>query len=129
MSILMEWYHYLLIGIAVLFVFLIVISYFQAKGSSIKISEEEFKKNMRKGQLIDVRSKQEFESGHINGARNIPVSLIAREYRKVRPDQPVYLYCATGKRCSRAAVYLRAKGYTEIYQLDQGLKAWTGPLK
>lgn len=125
----MQWITYPLIGLAIFFIIIIIVSYFQVKKASIKLGSEEFKQVMRKGQLIDVRTKKEFNLGHINGARNINSQLISREYHKLRKDQPIYLYCATGKRSSRVAVLLRSKGFTEVFELKLGLKAWNGPLK
>ncbi len=125
----MQWLTYTLIGLALFFLIIMVISYYQVKKASIKLETEAFKQIMRKGQLIDVRTKKEFDSGHINGARNINSKLISREYHKLRKDQPIFLYCATGKRSSRVAILLRSKGYNEVYELKFGLKAWDGPLK
>ena len=125
----MEWYHYVLIGLAAVIVAIIVFSYIQGKKASVRLTSDEFKNGMRKGQLIDVRTKKEFDSGHINGARNMSVGMITREYSKLRKDQPIYLYCANGKRCRRAAAFLQTKGYKGLYQLENGLKSWTGPLK
>lgn len=125
----MDTIYWILIGIALFVVFLIILTYFQTKKASIKLNEEEFKKVMRKGQLVDVRSKQEFDAGHINGARNVTIQNIMRNLHHLRKDQPIYLYCNTGRRSSRAAVFLRAKGYQDIYELENGLKNWNGPLK
>jgi rhodanese-related sulfurtransferase len=125
----MEWYHYVLIALAAFIITMFILSYRQTKKSSVKINIEEFKANMRKGQLIDCRSKQEFETGHINGARNISVAQITREYQKLRKDQPIYLYCESGKRSGRAAVYLRSRGFNDVYELQGGLKSWDGPLR
>lgn len=125
----MNWISYTLIGLAAFVSGVFIFSYFQTKKASIKLETEEFKQNMRKGQLVDVRSKQEFKSGHINGARNISVQMITREYQKLRKDLPIYLYCASGKRSSRAAVYLRSKGFVEVFELKNGLKNWNGSLK
>jgi rhodanese-related sulfurtransferase len=125
----MEWYHYVIIGVVALFIIFFVISFVQAKKASSILNAEEFKNNMRKGQLIDVRTKDEYNTGHINGARSMYMGTISREYRKLRHDQPVYIYCSNGKRSQRAAVYLLTKGYNQIYTLDKGLKSWTDPLK
>ncbi len=125
----MQWYHYALIFLTSFLIFVFIFSIIQAKKASIKLTPEQFKEHMRKGQLIDVRSKQEFDAGHINGARNINIQTIMRNYHSLRKDQPIYLYCSTGKRSSRAALFLRSKGYHEIYELDKGLRNWNGPLK
>lgn len=123
------WFYYVLGGIAIFFLIVTIITYLQSKNASIRLDAEEFKKNMRKTQLIDVRTKREFATGHINGARNISVQMINREYQKLRKDQPIYLYCQSGKRSNRAAVILKSKGFNELYQLKNGLQSWNGPLK
>ena len=48
--------------------------YFQRKNAATTLTAEDFKKDLRKAQLIDVREKTEFDAGHILGARNIAYS-------------------------------------------------------
>ena len=72
--------------------------------------------------VIDVRTGQEFASGYIDGAVNIPVDNISSvEYDK---DSVIILYCASGMRSSNAAETLVDLGYTNIYNLDGGLINW-----
>ena len=101
----------------------------ESKKAVVNLSEKEFVENMRKGQLVDLRKKEEFDQGHINGARNIPFVMLTRNPGKLRRDLPIYLYCEKGKICKRAALVLYGKGYENIYQLEGGLTNWTGPLK
>lgn len=101
----------------------------ESKKAVTLLSEKEFVENMRKGQLVDLRKKEEFDAGHINGARNIPFVNLTRNPGKLRCDLPIYLYCEKGKVCKRAALVLYGKGYENIYQLQGGLTNWTGPLK
>ena len=100
----------------------------ESKKAVVNLSEKEFVENMRKGQLVDLRKKEEFDQGHINGARNIPFVMLTRNPGKLRRDLPIYLYCEKGKVCKRAALVLYGKGYENIYQLEGGLTNWTGPL-
>ncbi|MGG3683435.1 rhodanese-like domain-containing protein [Aeribacillus composti] len=93
------------------------------------LTEEEFKAGYRKAQLIDVREPNEFEGGHILGARNIPLSQLRQRYKEIRPDKPVYLYCQSSARSGRAAQMLKKKGYQELYYLKGGFKKWTGKIK
>ncbi|MEH7458560.1 MULTISPECIES: rhodanese-like domain-containing protein [unclassified Bacillus (in: firmicutes)] len=93
------------------------------------LSEEEFRAGYRKAQLIDIREADEFNAGHILGARNIPLSQIRLRYKELRKDQPVYLYCQNGFRTGRAAQYLKKQGYKDFYQLQGGFKSWTGKVK
>lgn len=101
----------------------------ESKKSVTTLTEVEFTEQMRKGQLVDLRKKEEFDAGHINGARNIPFAILTRNPGKLRKDLPVFLYCEKGKVSKRAALVLYGKGYEQIYQLEGGLTTWTGPLK
>lgn len=93
------------------------------------VSEEEFRTGYRKAQLIDVREPNEFEAGHILGARNIPLSQMRMRMKEIRPDLPVYLYCQSGMRSGRAAQFLYRKGYKDLTQLKGGFKGWSGKVK
>ncbi|OZI11947.1 rhodanese-like domain-containing protein [Bacillaceae bacterium SAOS 7] len=104
--------------------------YFSQKKAVTPLSQEEFIKGYRKAQLIDVREPNEFEAGHILGARNIPMSqLKTRMENEIRSDKPVYLYCQSGMRSGRAAMTLHKKGYKNISHLEGGFKKWTGKVK
>ena len=71
-----------------------------------EISYEYLNKLMkeRKAFLIDVRSSQEYEEGHINGAINLPVYNIEKQITKVIPNKNdvVILYCLTGNRSKKS---------------------------
>jgi rhodanese-related sulfurtransferase len=74
--------------------------------------------------LLDVRTPEEFNSGHISGAANISVQTLASRLDEVPKDQPVVIYCRSGNRSAQAASILRDAGYTEIYDLG-GVIDWT----
>lgn len=103
--------------------------YFSQKKAVQSLSQEEFIKGYRKAQLIDVREPNEFEAGHILGARNIPLTQMKTRMKEIRPDKPVYLYCQSGLRSGRAAQTLYKKGYRDLYHLQGGFKGWTGKVK
>ncbi len=104
-------------------------NHFHQKKIVTRLTQEEFIKGYRKAQLIDVREPNEFESGHILGARNIPLSQLKMRLKELRPDKPVYLYCQGTARSGRAAQILYRKGYKQLYQLEGGFKKWTGKIK
>ncbi|MDR6998718.1 rhodanese-like domain-containing protein [Neobacillus niacini] len=106
-----------------------VFTYFYQKKIVNTVSEEDFRAGYRKAQLIDVREPNEFDAGHILGARNIPMSQIRMRMKEIRPDMPVYLYCQSGMRSGRAAQFLYRKGYKDLTQLQGGFKKWTGKVK
>lgn len=93
------------------------------------LTEEQFREGYRKAQLIDVREPNEFENGHILGARNIPLSQMKMRMKELRPDKPVYLYCQSGMRSGRAAQFLHRKGYKDLSHLQGGFKKWSGKIK
>lgn len=93
------------------------------------LTQEEFIEGYRKAQLIDVREQNEFENGHILGARNIPMSQMHVRKKEVRTDKPVYLYCQSGMRSARAATTLKKMGCTDISHLQGGFKKWSGKVK
>lgn len=72
--------------------------------------------------LIDVRTEDEYNQDHIEGAINVPLQVI--ETFTSNLDDTIILYCATGIRSAEAAKILTEKGYTKIYSLDGGLINW-----
>jgi rhodanese-related sulfurtransferase len=118
----------ILVILAVLVVFVLINS-FRIKKAVTTLTQEQFIEGYRKAQLIDLREPKEFEAGHILGARNIPSTQFRQRQKEIRADLPVYLYCQNSGRSSRAALTLKKKGYTQIYQLQGGFKTWTGKIK
>ncbi len=106
-----------------------LITFLNQKRMVNTLNEEEFKAGYRKAQLIDVREPNEFEGGHILGARNIPMSQLKMRMKEIRNDQPVYLYCQSGLRSGRAAQMLHRKGHRDLHHLQGGFKKWTGKIK
>ena len=62
--------------------------------------------------LVDVRTKREWQQGHIEGAVHLPVGGITAESAGVLPkNKSLVVYCAVGVRANRAAEKLRALGF------------------
>lgn len=72
--------------------------------------------------LLDVRSKQEFEEGHLEGSINIPLYEIDKQLNKI-PDKQctIIIYCASGHRSKQAKEKLENLGYENVYHLKNGL--------
>ena len=64
----------------------------------------------------------DYDYGHINGSRNIPMTMFRQRFQGLRKDQPVYLCDANGIASYRAARILKKNGYTDIYMLKGGYK-------
>ncbi len=73
--------------------------------------------------LVDVRTPEEYAAGHIEGAVNAPVDTVETSDLGAK-DQPIVLYCGSGKRSARAAATLRAKGFARLYDLG-AMSAWS----
>jgi|tagenome__1003787_1003787.scaffolds.fasta_scaffold20967519_3 rhodanese-related sulfurtransferase len=73
--------------------------------------------------LIDVRSPDEHDAGHIPGDRPIPFDQLKDEAASLPQDEPVVLYCRSGDRSGAAAQALRASGY-DAYSVEGGLLEW-----
>lgn len=70
--------------------------------------------------LMDVRSKEEYDAGHIEGAVLLPVDSINKESvseKIISPKQPIIVYCRSGVRSSQAYKVLVDLGYTAVYDL------------
>ncbi|MBS7217939.1 MAG: rhodanese-like domain-containing protein [Oscillospiraceae bacterium] len=79
--------------------------------------------------LLDVRSRQEFQEGHIPGSQNVPLSSI-EEADTLAEDKetPLFVYCYSGARSGQATQMLRRMGYTNVKNIG-GIAAWTGEVE
>jgi phage shock protein E len=73
--------------------------------------------------LLDVRTLGEFDSGHIDGAVNIPVQELQNRLSELDKVQPVVVYCASGKRSSAAMTMMKDGGFAQVYDLG-GKSNW-----
>ncbi|AUC77847.1 rhodanese-like domain-containing protein [Olleya sp. HaHaR_3_96] len=94
--------------------------------SAIKVLDStEFKTQIENKtvQLIDVRTADEFKSGHIQNAKNIDFfsGEFNQEFNKLNKDLAVYVYCRSGSRSKQSSHKLVAMGFTEIYDLKGGI--------
>lgn len=76
--------------------------------------------------LVDVREESEFAAGHVKGAEHIGKGVMERDVEKLHPDtaQPLYLYCGGGFRSALAADNLQKMGYTNVYSVAGGWRAF-----
>lgn len=65
--------------------------------------------------ILDVRTKGEYNGGHIKGSINIPLNTLADNLKKIKKDKPVITCCASGMRSASAKGILKANGFNEVY--------------
>lgn len=76
-------------------------------------------------QLVDVRSFEEFQERHIEGAQSIVFDADFEDnISKLDKFKPVAVYCRTGRRSKECSQVLIEQGFTKIYELEGGLEKW-----
>lgn len=121
----------LLIGGALLAVLVVLTVFVLSRPSSLptgKISpadyQQQFASTGASHLLIDVRTPEEFATGHLAGAVNISLQTLPDRLNEIPHDKPVVLYCRSGNRSNEAFGILNKAGYTNIYDLG-GIISWT----
>jgi rhodanese-related sulfurtransferase len=82
---------------------------------------------MNQGALVvDLRSKQAFDAGHIGEARNVPVAELESQAESLKKwrDKNVITYCDSGTSGASGARTLMKLGFTKVFNLHGGLNAW-----
>jgi len=76
--------------------------------------------------FVDVREDYEFAKDHAKGARHIGKGVIERDIETIIPDKAatIILYCGGGYRSVLAADALQQMGYTDVWSMEGGIKAW-----
>jgi rhodanese-related sulfurtransferase len=91
------------------------------------LTPEEFKELLETDiQLVDVRTQEEYNEGHIQGAILLPVQELSPETLDnagIVKDKRVLLYCRSGGRSTHAGEHMLASGY-KVQHLAQGILAW-----
>ena len=94
-------------------------------------SIDEVRSRMSNGRgytLLDVREKEEFRDGHLDGAVPLPRGFLDIRVEETIPDKstPIIAYCAGGTRSLLAAKLLKEMGYTDVVSMTGGFSAWKG---
>ncbi len=98
--------------------------------STTQLSVADFEQklnNSKDAQLIDVRTPEEFNTGHLLTAVNIDWkgTDFDRKIETLDKSKPVFVYCHSGNRSHEAAKKMESLGFKEIYELKGGIKAWS----
>ena len=100
-----------------------------AKSRVREVSVEETQSRMKENagaKLIDVREDNEWEAAHAAGAIHLGKGIIERDIETTVPDKhaELILYCGGGYRSALAADVLQQMGYTNVFSMAGGWKAW-----
>jgi rhodanese-related sulfurtransferase len=116
-------------GTAVLAVAVLVYELSRARDAGQAVGPLDAVRLLNQGALLlDVRSKAEFDAGHVIDARHLPQEEIAgsAESLKKYREKVVIACCESGMRSAAAARVLKAQGFTKVVNLRGGLAAWRG---
>jgi len=121
--------HWLLVTALVVILVLLVRSFLSERISGVKsvpIADAVNLVNRENALVLDVRTEQEYEQGHILDSLNIPLGLLDQNIKQLGEDRerPILVVCRSGQRSARAAGILKKHGFNHIYNLAGGLMAW-----
>ncbi len=121
------------LGALLFFAVILVSACSQQSSKGGKVSPDEFEKliaNTEGAQIIDVRTAEEFSSGHVANAVNMDVnsSDFEQKIATLKKDKAVFVYCLSGGRSSGAVSTLEKNGFSTIYEMP-GIMAWNNAKK
>ncbi len=114
------------VGIETVKGFILMKDFADDKNTITQVSVEEAKNATAKEgvQFVDVRRVQEYAAGHAPNTVNFPLDILSREIDKLNPDKPTYVICQSGYRSSLGTSVLENAGFTKIFNVTGGTKAW-----
>jgi NADPH-dependent 2,4-dienoyl-CoA reductase/sulfur reductase-like enzyme/rhodanese-related sulfurtransferase len=93
------------------------------------VTAEETRKAGDSWARVDVRTREEYDSGHLEGATHIPVEELRTRLREIPRGKPVVVYCAVGMRGYIAQRLLTQSGFADTQNLTGGYMSWEMALK
>lgn len=102
--------------------------------SVINLDSESFSEKFRNdsnASLLDVRTAQEFNAGHIPDSKLIDIYLptFAEKISELDKEKNYYIYCRSGNRSYHAGVFMLEQGFKTVYNLADGILDWNEPLE
>jgi rhodanese-related sulfurtransferase len=100
----------------------------------VSVDETRRKLDSSKATVLDVREESEWNAGHVRGAEHLGKGIIERDIEAKVPDKnaEIILYCGGGFRSALSADNLQKMGYSNVYSMAGGWRAWQesgGPVK
>jgi len=80
------------------------------------VPQADYKQLVKDGAVIlDVRTKAEYQKGHVKNSINVPLNNLSNHYSKLKKDQAIITCCASGIRSAQAKAILKANGFDHVY--------------
>lgn len=93
-------------------------------GAAISSTQAVQMMNHQHAVLVDVRTTEAFNAGHVPQARSVPLGDLEKKAGSLPKNKPLIVICDVGRTAIGAATRLRAQGFTDVVTLEGGLKAW-----
>ncbi len=107
--------------------FLLILFAFNSAAQSVDANNFENGMAKKDVQILDVRTPAEFNQGHLANAMHANWNEKEEFMRRIEAldkNEPVYIYCLSGRRSAEAANLMREKGFTQVTELQGGINAW-----
>jgi len=107
--------------------FLKIVNHAKSRIREVTVAETRVRlKENPEAKLIDVREDKEWDEAHAAGSIHLGKGIIERDIETTAPDKAaeLILYCGGGYRSALAADVLQTMGYTNVYSMAGGWKAW-----
>ena len=98
------------------------------KAGYVDVSVQQAKEMIDNGEvfILDVRTQEEYDTGHIRGSTLIPVQVLKERLDEIPKDKKILVYCRTGRRSTQASEILVNNGFKAVYNMKGGIVDWTG---
>jgi rhodanese-related sulfurtransferase len=93
---------------------------------NVSVNEAEKLIAEEKVEVIDVRTQEEFASGHIPGAKSLPLQEIESRMDELDKEKAYLIVCRSGNRSAQASEILVKEGFQHIYNMAGGMNEWKG---
>lgn len=110
----------------ILFLLAVLLTGCSSRASYENVSIEDAKEliDANKVTVIDVRSQEEFNEGHIPGAMLIPLPELEKRIGELNKDTHYLIICRSGSRSAQASDLLIQNGFKHIYNVEKGMNKW-----
>ncbi|MBY0572882.1 MAG: rhodanese-like domain-containing protein [Undibacterium sp.] len=116
-----------IIGIAIVSGIALLVPSLQKRGARMSSLQATQAMNQGKSLVLDVRSAEEFASGHIANAKNIPLPELEARLKEIEKSKThtIITVCQSGIRSGKAVAVLNKAGFETAFSLDGGIAGWT----
>ena len=96
----------------------------QQEGTAVGVDTAKARIEASAALLVDVREREEWQTGHVAGATHIPLGTLPEAASSLPKDREMLVICRTGNRSAKAQEKLAQAGFTHVTNVTGGMTAW-----